>query len=62
MIERWSTLALSRAGEATKSIKTNGRPVLEKNYHAAVIKERYEPHCFVIASAFFFDHSVRDGL
>ena len=33
----WSASALSRACEATKSVKAYGRPVLEKNYRTAMV-------------------------
>ena len=33
--------------------------MLENNCHADVVKERYRPRLFIIASVFFVDHGTR---
>ena len=35
---------------------------MEKKYQAAPVEERYGPRFFIIASAFFVDHSMKGGL
>ena len=45
--------------ETATSIKTCGRPVLEKNYRATTVKEMYGARFFIIASVFFVDTAQR---